>query len=335
KDDQIRIWAAGCATGEEAYSIAVLLCEYAERLDAPPSVQVFATDVDEQAINTARQGRFPSTIEADVSTERLRRFFGRDHGRYKVRKSLREKVLFAAHNLLSDAPFSNLDLVSCRNLLIYLNPKAQEIIFDIFHFALRAGGLLFIGGAESGGNMHALFAPVDAQHRLYVRRSVPRPSWKIPLVPARSRALVTAPKPRTLPPLSQSTVEASATDTRETARAGQDRRSLLFGELHLKMLEQYGPPSVVVNQDYDIVHLSEHAGRYLQFVAGEPTANLMKVANPALQVELRTALFRASQTKEPVDSTPTTVEFDGTREVITVKVRPIQPGDLEQGFYLI
>ncbi|MGH7938613.1 MAG: PAS domain S-box protein, partial [Chthoniobacterales bacterium] len=337
KDDQIRVWAAGCATGEEAYSIAMLLCEHAERIDAPPSVQVFASDVDEQAINAAREGLFPSTIEADVSTERLRRFFSKDHGRYKVRKALREKVLFAAHNLLSDAPFSNLDLVSCRNLLIYLNPKAQEIIFDIFHFSLRAGGLLFIGGAENGGNVHALFAPVDAQHRLYVRRSVPRPSWKIPLVPARARDLVTAPKmkPRTLPPLSQNAVEASAKETRETARAGQDRRSLLFGELHLKMLEQYGPPSVVVNQDYDIVHLSEHAGRYLRFAAGEPTANLIKVANPALQIELRTALFRASQTKQPVDGAPTTVEFDGTHEVITVKVRPIRAEDIEKGFYLV
>lgn len=339
KNDQVRVWVAGCATGEEAYSIAMLLCEHAERLDAPPSIQVFATDLDEQAIHDARQGIYPTMIEADVSAERLRRFFGRDHGRYRVRKSLREKVLFAAHNLLSDAPFSNLDLVSCRNLLIYLTPKAQDIVFDVFHFSLRAGGLLFIGGAESGNAMHALFSPVDLKHRLYVRRSVPRPSWKIPPVPAHARDVATsAPAVSRLRPpqaLTKAAIDAVGTETREATDAGQDRRSLLFGELHLKMLEQYGPPSVVVNQAYDIVHLSEHAGRYLQFAAGEPTANLMKLINPALQLELRTALFRASQTKEPVEGSPATVGFDGTREVITVKVRPIRAEALEQGFYLI
>ena len=149
KDDQIRVWVAGCATGEEAYSIAMLLCEHAERLDSPPTVQIFATDIDDQAIDDAREGLYPATIEADVSQERLRRFFRKDHGRYRVKKELREKVLFASHNLLKDAPFSRLDMISCRNLLIYLTAKAQEQVFDIFHFSLRAGGLLFLGGAET------------------------------------------------------------------------------------------------------------------------------------------------------------------------------------------
>ena len=139
KTDQLRVWVPGCATGEEAYSLAMLLAEHAERLDSPPSIHVFATDIDEQAIHSARSGLYPSTIEADVSAERIRRFFVQDHGRYRVRKSLREKVLFAAHNLLSDAPFSNLDLISCRNLLIYLTPTAQGQAFDTAHFALRAG----------------------------------------------------------------------------------------------------------------------------------------------------------------------------------------------------
>jgi two-component system, chemotaxis family, CheB/CheR fusion protein len=191
KDDQLRVWVPGCATGEEAYSIAMLLCEHAERLEAPPLIQVFATDIDEQAVHIARSGIYPPTIETDVSPERLRRFFAPDHGRYRVRKSLREKVLFAAHNLLGDAPFSNLDLISCRNLLIYLNPKAQEQVFDIAHFALRAGGLLFIGGSETTAAAQPLFAPVDAKHRLYVRRSVPRPTWRVPMVPRRADGAAT------------------------------------------------------------------------------------------------------------------------------------------------
>ena len=130
-------------------------------------------------------------------------------------------------------------------------------------------------------------------------------------------------------------VEAAGTETRESSQAGQSRRAMLFGELHLKLLEQYGPPSVVVNQAYDIVHVSEHAGRYLQFPPGEPTANLMKVVHPALQIELRTSLFRAAQNKAPVECTPAMLEFDGVSEVVTLKVRPVEAKDLEQGFYLI
>src|SRR5256714_1427306 len=147
--DQIRVWVAGCATGEEAYSIAMLLCEYAERLEQPPSIQIFATDLDEHAITDARSGMYPATIETDVSLERLRRFFEREDGRYRVKKGLREKILFATHNLLRDPPFSRVDLVSCRNLLIYLKRTAQEQVFDLFHFALRPGGLLFIGGPRT------------------------------------------------------------------------------------------------------------------------------------------------------------------------------------------
>jgi two-component system CheB/CheR fusion protein len=338
KDGQIRVWVPGCATGEEAYSIAMLLCEHAERLDAPPSVQIFATDIDDRSIHEARHGVYPVTIEADVSPERLRRFFDRDHGRYRVRKHLREKVLFAAHNLLRDAPFSNLDLVSCRNLLIYLTPKAQETVFDTFHFSLRPGGLLFIGGSETGSTVQTLFSAVDAKHRLYVRRSVPRPSWKIPLVPARanesSRRAMVGPRLSALPALTP-TAAVAAAETREPVGAGQERRAVLFGELHLKLLEQYGPPSIVVNASCDIVHLSEKAGRYLHFIAGEPTANLLKVVHPALQIELRTTIFRASQSKETIDAAPVAVELDGASELIRLRVRPSEGNDLDQGFYLV
>jgi two-component system CheB/CheR fusion protein len=181
--DPVRVWVAGCATGEEAYSIAMLLCEHAERLEAPPSIQLFATDIDEQAVHEARDGLYPATIEADVSQERLRRFFSKDQGRYRVKKELREKVLFATHNLLRDAPFSRVDLVSCRNLLIYLKSEAQAQAFDIFHFSLCPNGLLFIGGSETTVPGNALFAALDTKHRLYERLTIPRPAWKLPMVP--------------------------------------------------------------------------------------------------------------------------------------------------------
>ncbi|HEV2804729.1 MAG TPA: PAS domain S-box protein [Chthoniobacterales bacterium] len=336
--DELRVWVTGCATGEEAYSIAMLLCEQAEKLSDPPNLQIFATDVDEQSIHEAREGLYPSTIEADVSPERLREFFVRDNGRYRVKKHIRDKVLFATHNVLSDPAFSRVDLVTCRNLLIYLNREAQGRVFDVFHFALRSGGLLFIGGAESADSSHSLFSPLDNHHRIYVRRSLPRPAWKIPTLPAR----VAAPARRRgetarpiLPGMTSGAVEDSAEASQTSTYEGQQRRSVLFGELHLKLLEEYGPPSVVVNEAYDIVHLSESAAHYLTFRAGEPSTNLMTVVNPVLRVELRTALFRAGQSSENVIVPAQRVPIGGKTETLEVHVRPIRPGDSAQGFFLI
>lgn len=338
KEDEIRVWVAGCASGEEAYSIAMLLCEHAERLDSPPAVQIFATDIDEQAIQEAREGLYPSTIEADVSPERLRRFFIMEDNSYRVTKEVRAKVLFAAHNLLSDAPFSRVDLVTCRNLLIYLNRHAQEQVFDVFHFALRPGGLLFIGGAETADNAQPLFSSVDGKHHVYVRRSMPRPTWKVPLLPARAsrpRKTVVEARPAMLPAMSSPKVKGAGTETVQTTFAAQERRSVLFGELHLRLLEQYGPPSVVVNEAHDIVHLSEHAGRYLKFRAGAPSTNLIKVVHRSLQMELRTALYRAAQNKENVIAPDQKVEIGGASETIDLHVRPIHPSDSAHGFFLI
>ncbi|MBA2622537.1 MAG: PAS domain S-box protein, partial [Chthoniobacterales bacterium] len=338
-EDQVRVWVPGCASGEEAYSIGMLLCEHAKRLQNPPAIQVFASDIDDQAVAEARDGLYPPTIEADVSPERLRHFFGKENGRYRIRKDLRQKILFASHNLLKDAPFSRLDLVCCRNLLIYLNAKAQEQVFDIFHFSLRSGGLLFIGGSETESSATTLFSPVDAKHRLYVRRSVPRPSWKVPLIPIRSADLKPPrrlqARPRALPPLITDGVQEIESETLNSFHSRQERREVLFGELHLRLLEQYGPPSIVVNEQHDIVHLSEHAGRYLQFAAGEPTANVTKVAHPALRVELRTALFRAAQEKASIKTAAQTIEIEGTPEVISLVVQPMHGGDAARGFYLV
>ena len=339
KDDEVRVWVAGCATGEEAYSIAMLLCEHAQRLNDPPSIQIFATDVDEQSIADAREGLYPSMIEADVSPERLREFFVKDHGRYRVRKEIREKVLFAAHNLLSDAPFSRCDLISCRNLLIYLKGTAQTQVFDIFHFALRAGGLLFLGNAENHGQGESLFSPIDAKQRLFVRRSTPRPAWNVPKLPLRAGgAPVRQPagwRARPLPALTHTRANDASAALPEFPHAAHERREVLFGELHLRLLEEYGPPSVVVNDAHEIVHLSGSAGRYLRFVAGEPTANITKVIDAALQTEMRTTLFKAAQTKESATSVPKQVDIGGRSEVITLQIRPMKTNDQARGFFLI
>jgi two-component system, chemotaxis family, CheB/CheR fusion protein len=339
KDDEVRVWVAGCATGEEAYSIAILLCEHCKRLENPPRIQIFATDIDEQAIADARDGLYPSVVEVDVSPERLREFFTTDHGRYRVRKEVREKVLFAGHNVLKDAPFSRCDLISCRNLLIYLTGEAQERVFDIFHFALRSGGVLFLGGAEHHGQGESLFSPIDVKGRVFVRRSTPRPVWKVPTLPLRTRFEIprfsAAVRARSLPPLTHSSATDASAAEPVIPHAGHARREALFGELHLRLLEEYGPPSVVVNDAHEIVHLSPSAGRYLHFVAGEPTANIVKVIDPALQIELRTALFKASQTGETVTAAPKRVEFDGASEIIRLGIRPMRSGDAANGFFLV
>jgi two-component system CheB/CheR fusion protein len=330
--EQVRVWIAGCATGEEAYSIAMLLYEHASRLNSPPAIQVFATDIDDEVIQYARAGLFPATIEADVSAERLRRYFQKDQGRYRIRKEIREIVLFSAHNLLKDPPFSRLDLITCRNLLIYLKREAQERVFDTFHYALRPGGLLFLGSSESVDDAHTLFVPLDKRHRVFARRAVARPNG--PIIPM--------PFPSTL----QRTLNAPVVPRHTQSRNGADEsagppalssdlRTMPFSELHLALLEQMGPPSVLINSAYDIVHLSEHAGQFLQFAGGEPSTNLTTVVHPALRVELRAALFRASRSGMPITASRVPMERDGMTHLIDIHVRPVPPTQTGQGFLLV
>jgi two-component system CheB/CheR fusion protein len=336
--DQVRVWVPACATGEEAYSIAMLLCEQAEKLENPPAVQIFATDIDEEAIGDARDGLYLSTIEADVSQERLRRFFSRDRGRYRVKKEVRETVLFAPHDVLKDPPFSRLDLISCRNLLIYLKRGTQARVLDIFHFSLRPGGLLFVGGSESVEEAGTLFSPVEKHHRIYVRRAAPRPAWTIPTLPL-------SPVPRTLrhstitrSPVMPALTPPAITESEEEAQVefqGQERRALLFGQLHLQLLEKYAPPSVIINQNNSIVHLSAKAGRYLRFGGGEPSANLFELVQPVLRLELRTAIFRARQEKTKISVNNVSVPIDGETELLDVHVQPVEETDAAEDFALI
>ena len=316
--DQIRAWVPGCATGEEAYSLAILLSEYLSRiqdraLETMPSVQVFATDIDRHAISAARDGLYPTSIAADVSPERLRRFFTSEQGRYRVRKELRETVLFAEHNLLKDSPFSSLDLVTCRNLLIYFGTEAQSRVMETFHFALRPGGTLMLGSSETVGDS-SLFAPINKKQRLYERRPSSRPIMALPLAPLPS--LVRVPLAPIAPPAPDGALAVVAP---EPAR---DFAS--FGELHLQLLEEYAPPSVLVNEDYDIVHLSDGAGRFLQWGGGEVSINLLRVVPPTLRLELQTALFQALQSGERVEVSGVPAHYEGQTRAIKILVRPLR-----------
>jgi two-component system CheB/CheR fusion protein len=318
-DDQVRVWVAGCATGEEAYSVAMLLCEYAAGLDDAPALQVFATDIDENAIRTAREGFYPSAITADVSPERLRRFFSPEPGGYRVKRAVRETVLFAPHDLLKDSPFSRLDLVSCRNLLIYLRREAQTRAFDIIHFALRSEGLLFLGGSESAENALAQFTVLNKKHRLYTRRYSARQAP--PLFTGPSSLALAYQRPITSLATARAPLEAPS-PTLPDAAPGEERPSLSFGESHFNLLERFSPPSVIIDANHRIVHLSEHAGRYVQFSGGEPTTNLLRAVHPMLRLELRAALFRVAQSGHEVEITGVPVEIDGKPRAVDLRVYP-------------
>ncbi len=327
-EDEVRVWVAACATGEEAYSIAMLLLEYAGTLEAPPRIQIFASDIDSVSIASAREALYPETIVADVSEERLRRFFQKDHHGFRVRREVRELVLFALHDVLKEAPFSRLDLISCRNLLIYLNRKAQARAFEIFHFALRPEGRLCLSASESADDVSIIFSPLDRKHRIYVRRSVQQPI--VPVLPgshareqAQQRSMLRAKKAAS----PGEKVTPGPADTPALETLGRP-----WSEVHFRLIERLGPPSLLVDANHEILHLSESVSRFLQF-AGEPTMNLLRVVHPMLRPELRAALFQAGQTGTPVDLRGIMVDFSGERRAVDVGVRPAH--DLAPGCLLV
>ena len=315
--EQVRIWCAGCATGEEAYSLAMLCSEITTGMIDAPKVQIFATDIDEAAIAAAREGLYTINDAADVSPERLRRFFTKEHDEYRVRREIREMVMFANHNLIKDPPFSHLDLATCRNLLIYLNNSAKERVMETMHFALEPGGFLFLGSSESVDGSTDLFGVYSREHHVYQSRQtglrhyvVPESVPRFQIEPAPSRS-------------------SKWQETRALER-------LTFGELHQQLLEQYAPPSVIVNEEYDVVHLSERAGRYMHVSGGDPSNNLLKMVLPELRLELRSALYQAMQRKTNVAAQNVKALIGNDMETVTIHVRPVLgPDDPAKGFILV
>ena len=312
--DQVRVWVAGCATGEEAYSIGILLAEYAAQLQEPPQVQIFATDIDEEALAEARAGVYPELIATDVSRARLDRFFTKENDHYRANKELRDMILFSPHNVLRDPPFSRLDLISCRNLLIYLNREAQDRALSTFHFALRPEGFLFLGTSESADGA-TLFAPLDAKHRMFERRIAPSGLAADTLI-ATGRWL-----PTRLPSI---------------ATPGSEARPITsFGELHHRVVEQYAPPSVLINDELEIVHLSERAGKYLTLSGGEPTRQLLRLVHPGLAFELRSAIYTARQPDRFGDNRVVRFEDDGRARAVELRVRRVDLPEAGRGTLLV
>ena len=308
-EEDIRVWSVGCATGEEAYSLAILLAEEASRRNTNLRPQIFASDLHDASLRQAREGFYPGEIEADVGQERLKRFFRKEDGGYRIREEIRELVVFAPHDLLSDPPFSRLDLILCRNVLIYLQRDVQQDVMGLFHYALRPDGFLAIGSSETI-DPSGLFRQAPEKHPIYQRRDVPPPELRLPVFPM--------PRART---------------PGEPA-GGPPPPPASYGALHHRMVERYAPPSRLVGPDGKVVHLSEHAGRYLEHPGGEPTSNVHKLVREELRIELRAALHAAMESRTPQRSAEVAVRFNGETRSVVLHVRPAREQE-DDGFALV
>ncbi|MGH9639575.1 MAG: CheR family methyltransferase, partial [Bryobacteraceae bacterium] len=305
--NEVRAFVVGCASGEEAYSIAILFAEHASTLDNPPTMKVFATDIDEHGLQMARKGRYPASIAEHMSPERLERFFIKEDHAYQVKRDLREICLFSTHSFIKDPPFSRLDLIACRNVMIYLGPDLQRKTVPIFHYALRSGGYLFLGPSEAIAGRRELFATVDKKYRIFRKKdTVARQAVQFPL------AVMGRPRH----------VEAKPPETEERN---------LGKHLERIILQRYRPACVAVQENGDAVFFSGRTGRYLEQPAGGPDVNVFNMAREGLRIPLRTALHKAATAHDRAVQKQILVQTNGGMSAVDIVVEPLldfQPANL-------
>jgi two-component system, chemotaxis family, CheB/CheR fusion protein len=311
-DAEIRIWVPACATGEEVYSLAMLVVERARAMHKTLNLKIFATDSQETNLAVARDGTYPAAAVSAISSERLRRFFDRLDGSYQIKKELRELIVFASQNLLLDPPFSRLDLISCRNLLIYLDSKAQKRVVALFHFALREGGHLFLGNAETVGRHENLFDTVSKKWRIYLRVGPTRHDIvEFPVLGTHARL---------------QHVEEPARPEAEPARAAEVARRAL--------LDRYAPASVLIDQKGRILYFHGPTGDYLEQPPGEPTRDLLAMARDGLRQRLRAAVREATEKHNSVSVSAHVRQRDAVRAV-SVTVAPLATTQASAGLLLV
>lgn len=307
----VRIWVCGCSTGEEAYSIAILIQEYLDTLKQPYKVQVFATDVDRQAIEQARTGIFPASIAADISVERMARFFTQepDGGSYRIHKGIRDLLVFSEQDVIKDPPFSKLDLISCRNLLIYMNVELQKKLIPLFHYALNPEGLLFLGPSETVGEFVALFASLDRKWKLY----------------SRLQDMLEAPRPVLgifTPAAPEGTGRPKGGREEGAAESRPNLRELTEGAL----LAHYAQAGVLVNGRGEILYIYGRTGKYLEPAPGDAGVNILAMAREGLRRELTTALHKTVGGREPVRYSGLSVRTNGDAITVDLVIRPVTAG---------
>lgn len=309
----LRVWVPGCSSGEEAYTLAMLLIEQIDRAQKPLQLQIFASDVDRDALDAGRAGIYPESIAVDVSPERLRRFFTKVDGSYRVNKEVREALIFAEQNLITDPPFSKLDIVSCRNLLIYLDEEVQRKIISLLHFALVDGGYLCLGSAETIGAAEDLFEPLSKKWRVYRRIGPARPDKvQFPVAPSAQ------PEPA---PVAHS--EPVALPNRLTAL------------LQRVLMARFVPASVVINRRYEILYYCGPTHLYLAHPPGPPTQDLIAQAREGAQAKLRSALRRAMAAAEPISVGGVRIQRNGAFARIAICVEPVKEWKEAEGLLLV
>src|ERR1700719_3383109 len=290
-DRPLRVWVAGCSTGEETYSLAILFLEEIAATKRNIKLQVFASDVDEEAVVLAREGRYSESIAADVSPARLARFFTQEDNTYRGGPELRGAVVFTTQDVLADPPFSRLDLISCRNLLIYLRPEAQEKVLLLFHFALREGGVLMLGSSETVGSLDDRFEPISKTQRIYRQIGHRRPGEADFTIGPGGGA-------RTLWPGRTPRAAAPGISVRDLTQR--------------LLLESYAPASVLINRKHECLYYSGPTDRYLQVAAGEPSRDLLNMAREGLRNKLRAAIQQASREHALTIATGAHASYDGS-----------------------
>lgn len=309
----IRVWVVGCSTGEEAYTMAIVLRECLNVLDryGEISYQIFATDLDAEAIEIARHGRYVASIAADISPERLERYFVKEDEHYRVRQEFRETIIFARQNLITAPPFIHLDILCCRNLLIYFSDELQEKLIPIFHYALKPGGVLFLGTAETIGDYGELFKTVDSRQKIFRRRETSAPLIDRLNIPASF-----TPQP--------------------TDATGIQRRPIPVDELAPRaLLERFVPPAVIVNENGDILYVHGKTGKYLEPSPGRANLNIHAMAREGLSYPLIAALRSARQEKKETVTGPISVKTNGDFQKICLTVAPIERSSGAEDLFLL
>lgn len=313
RDEPLRVWVVGCSTGEEAYSLAITLAEFAEARGSRLPIQVFATDLNGAGIEKARAGVYPKSIEHDVSPERLRRFFAEVDGSYRITKSIRDMCVFARHNVLTDPPFSQMDLISCRNLLIYLDPVLQQKVVPLLHYALKPAGFLLLGSSETIGAYRDLFEAADAQHKCYAKKASSR---RVAFGQAAgSYQRRGGPGHVPAPP------QVAGADVEKEA----DRI----------LLTRYVPPGVLVSTELEILQFHGDTGPYLAPAPGRASLKLLKMARKGLAVAIRAAVNKAKKGNAPVREEGLRIESDGGTREVNVEVVPVGGSSAGAGGFLV
>ncbi len=314
RQEPVRIWTLGCSTGEEVYSLAMAFTESAQASGTELPLQFFATDLNDRNIEKARAGVYPKEIAHDVSQERLERFFARVDGRYRIIKSIRDVCVFSKHNVLADPPFSRIDLISCRNLLIYLEPVLQKRILPLLHYALKPTGFLWLGGSETIGSYRNLFEAGDVKHKIYAKK--PR-SGPAPAVFSLQRA------------------GSGRTDFGPDPFPGVGKGEDLDKEADRVLAAKFAPPGVVISADYEILKYRGDTRPYLAHSPGKASLNLLKMLREGLLVGLRAALVRASKEEVPVREEGLQIKSDDGHREVAVEVIPLKRSGATGGGFLV